>query len=359
MSKHLFPTVRGRGAVSSPEGRFESLSRETAHDGWDIAEDPHAPLHTTVTAEAARTIISRNDSPDIGFEQSINPYRGCEHGCIYCYARPAHAYMNLSPGLDFETRLFYKADAATLLEQELRKPGYQCKTIHIGGNTDGWQPVEKKLEVTRSLLEVLRRFRHPCTLITKSTLVERDLDILADLARDNLVGAAVSVTSMHDDLKRTLEPRTAGPAARIRTIRKLAEAGVPVTVMFAPVIPFVNDADMEGVLEAAAAAGAVGAGYVFLRLPYEIKQMFEDWLRVHYPGKAGHVMSLVSQARGGKAYDSQFFKRQRGEGPYAQLLQQRFELACRRLGLNRTGRHQLDTTKFRVPPASSDQMGLF
>ena len=359
MGKFLEKAQKGRGAVSSPEGRFESLTREAAHDGWDISEEPLPPFQTTVTAEAARSIIARNDSPDIGFEQSINPYRGCEHGCIYCYARPAHAYMNLSPGIDFETKLFYKADAAKLLEQELRKPGYQCKTIHIGGNTDGWQPVERKLEVTRSVLQVLQRFRHPCTLITKSTLVERDLDILAEMARDHLVGAAVSVTSMHDDLKRTLEPRTAGPVARIRTIRKLAEAGVPVTVMFAPLIPFVNDADMEAVLEAAAEAGATGAGYVFLRLPHEVKLLFEDWLKVHYPMKAEHVMSLVAQARGGKAYDSQFFKRQRGEGPYAELMQQRFLLACRRFGLNKSGRHDLDTSKFRVPAATGDQMGLF
>ena len=359
MSKRLEVPLKGRGAVSSLEGRYESLSRETLHDGWDMAEEPAPPLPTTVTAERARSIITRNNSPDIPFEQSINPYRGCEHGCIYCYARPSHAYLNLSPGLDFETRLFYKENAASLLEQELRDPGYRCSVISLGANTDAYQPVERRLEVTRSLLEVMLRFRQPCSLITKSTLIERDLDLLAEMARLDLVSVAVSVTSMSDELKRTLEPRAAAPAARLRTLSRLAAAGIPTAVMFAPVIPFVNDADLESVLEAAAGAGAVGAGYVFLRLPHELSPLFREWLEVHHPQRAAHVMSLVQQTRGGRDYDAQFGTRMRGQGEFARLVEQRFRLACRRFGLNQRGRWNLDTTQFRVPPAAGDQLGLF
>lgn len=351
--------VKGRGAVSSPAGRYESQVRETEHDGWDLAEDAPVPLQTVVMAEKARSLINRNDSPDIPFEQSINPYRGCEHGCIYCYARPSHAYLNLSPGLDFETRLFYKDDAAALLEAELRKPGHRCAVISLGANTDVYQPIEKNLRVTRSLLEVMERFGQPVSIITKSTLIERDLDILERMARRGLVSAAVSVTSLSHELKRALEPRTAGPGARLATIRKLTQAGVPTAVMFAPVIPFVNDSEMERVLESAAEAGAQHAGYVLLRLPHELKTVFRDWLQVHVPLKAEHVMSLVQQARGGKDYQADFGTRMRGEGQYAQMLGQRFQLACRRLGLNRGGRWDLDTSQFRVPPASGDQLGLF
>ncbi|HUP91600.1 MAG TPA: PA0069 family radical SAM protein [Solimonas sp.] len=350
--------MRGRGATFNPEGRFESRARRDFDDGWGTLDEELPPLETTVIAERAKTIITTNDSPDVGFEQSINPYRGCEHGCIYCYARPAHAYMNLSPGLDFETKLFYKADAARLLEQELRRPGYVPKAIHIGGNTDGYQPIERNLKVTRSVLEVLQRFGHPCTLITKSSMIERDLDILGAMARDRLVSAAVSVTSMDPELKRTLEPRTASPAARLRTIRRLANAGVPVTVMVAPVIPFVTDADLESILAAAAEAGATSAGYVFLRLPHEVKELFRAWLAEYHPLKAEHVMSLVQQASGGKDYDSRWGVRQRGQGEYAGLIAQRFHAACKRLGLNQGERARLDHRRFAVPPASGDQMGL-
>ncbi|MGH8461413.1 MAG: PA0069 family radical SAM protein [Stenotrophobium sp.] len=351
------PGYRTRDAVSNPEGRFESLRRERVDDGWSGGDEP-PPLDTTVTAEQARSIITRNDSPDIPFEQSINPYRGCEHGCIYCFARPTHAYLNLSPGLDFETRLFYKADAAALLERELRRPGYRCSLINIGSSTDPYQPIERRLRVTRSILEVLRAFRHPLTIVTKSTLVERDLDILAEMAQVRLASVAISVTQMSDGLKRTLEPRAASSEARLRTIRRLSEAGVPVFVLFAPVIPCVNDADMERVLEAAAGAGAQGAGYVFLRLPHEVAPLFREWLQTHMPLRAAHVMSLVQQARGGRDYDAQWGSRMRGQGEFADLIAQRFRLACRRLGLDRGRTWQLDTSRFSVPARAGDQMNL-
>jgi DNA repair photolyase len=350
--------VKGRGAVTNPEGRFESLVRERVDDGWDLLEEATSAPATEVRAEHARTIITRNDSPDIPFDQSINPYKGCEHGCIYCFARPSHAYLNLSPGLDFETKLFYKDNAAELLEQELRKPGYQCKPINLGSNTDPYQPIERKLRVTRSLLEVLARFHHPVTVVTKSATVERDIDLLAGMASSGLASVAISITSLRDDLKRSLEPRAPAPAARLRAMRTLRDAGVPVFVLFAPVIPFVNDAEMEQVLETAAEAGALGAGYVFLRLPHELKDIFRAWLEAHVPQRAEHVMSLVRQSRGGKDYDAEWGQRMRGQGQFADLIAQRFRLACRRFGLNLRANWQLDTTQFRVPPRAGDQMGL-
>jgi DNA repair photolyase len=350
--------VKGRGAVTNPEGRFESLSREPVDDGWDLLEETAAAPLTEVRAEHARSIITRNDSPDIPFDQSINPYKGCEHGCIYCFARPSHAYLNLSPGLDFETKLFYKDNAAELLEQELRKPGYQCKPINLGSNTDPYQPIERKLLVTRSLLEVMARFRHPVTVVTKSALVERDIDLLAGMARSGLASVAISITTLRDDLKRSLEPRAPAPAVRLRAVRKLREAGVPVFVLFAPVIPFVNDAEMEQVLQTAAEAGALGAGYVFLRLPHELKEIFRAWLEAHVPQRAEHVMSLVRQSRGGKDYDAEWGQRMRGQGQFADLIAQRFRLACRRFSLNLRANWQLDTAQFRVPPQAGDQMGL-
>lgn len=359
MSKRLQVPLKGRGAVSTLEGRFESEARESVHDGWDLPEEEAPPLPTVVSAETARSIITRNQSPDLPFEQSVNPYRGCEHGCIYCYARPSHAYLNLSPGLDFETRLFYKRNAAELLERELSRPGYRCSVISLGSNTDAYQPIEREHRVTRALLEVMLRYRQPVWLITKSTLVERDLDLLAEMARLNLVSTAVSVTSLDDRLKRTLEPRTASPAARLRTIERLAAAGIPVSVMFSPVIPYVNDADMEAVLKQAADAGARSARYVFLRLPHELAPLFREWLDVHYPQRAAHVMSLVQQSRGGKDYDADFATRMQGQGEYAQVIEQRFRLACRRLGLDRDWMERLDVSGFRVPPKPGDQIGLF
>jgi DNA repair photolyase len=350
--------LRGRGALSQPSPRFVSTARERVDDGWHAEPEPDS-IATTVTAEQSRTIISRNDSPDISFDRSINPYRGCEHGCIYCYARPAHAYLDLSPGIDFETRLFYKPEAAQLLDRELRKPGYVCQPMHIGGNTDPYQPIERQLKVTRGVLETLLRFRHATTLITKgATLMLRDLDLFAEFARLNLISIAVSITSLDDSLKRTLEPRTSSPAARLKLIAELTARGIPTTVMAAPLIPFINDAELESILEAAAAAGATGAHYVMLRLPLEINGLFREWLQTHYPLKADHVMSLVQQMRGGKDYDSRWGVRQKGTGDYATLIARRFDLACRRLGLNQKHRLRLDTGAFCVPPAPGDQLAL-
>jgi DNA repair photolyase len=350
--------IKGRGTSLKPPGRFESRDTLRVDDGWGGLEEELPPLQTTVTPERAKSIISRNDSPDINFSQSINPYRGCEHGCIYCYARPSHAYLNLSPGIDFETKLFSKPNAAELLDQELRKPGYQVSMIALGANTDPYQPVERRLKITRGILEVLARFRHPVGVITKGALIERDIDLLADLARDNLAGVGITLTTLDPALKRTLEPRASSPQARLRVMRLLSQAGVPVRVMFSPVIPFVNDAELERVLEAAAEAGASTASYVLLRLPYELKGLFRDWLEAHYPQRAAHVMSLINQSRGGRDNDPEFGSRMRGSGHFAELIAKRFALARRRYGLERP-RGAYDPGLFRVPAAAGDQMGLF
>jgi DNA repair photolyase len=346
--------VKGRGAGSNPEGRFESQRREVFHDGWDLPVEELPSLQTTVRPETARTIIARNDSPDIMFEQSINPYRGCEHGCIYCYARPSHAYLNLSPGLDFDTQLFYKPDAAALLDAELRKRSYTPKLIALGSNTDPYQPIEREYRVTRSILEKLLEFRHPVAIVTKGVLIERDIDLLTELARLNLVMVGITLTTMRDDLKRDLEPRAASTGARLRVMRQIAAAGVPLHVLFSPVIPFVNDHELEAVLEAAAEAGAQSASYALLRLPHEVKDLFREWLAQRYPLKAEHVMSLVQQARSGRDYDSRFGKRMTGEGQYAGLIAQRFALAKRRFGLT-ADRAALDQGLFRVPAAGGQQ----
>jgi DNA repair photolyase len=350
--------LKGRGASSNPAGRFDSVTLERTDDGWYQEETPDF-LAETVLPDRARGIISTNDSPDVGFEQSINPYRGCSHGCVYCFARPSHAFLGLSPGLDFETKLFYKADAVKILEQELGKPRYVCKPIALGINTDGYQPLEKKLEVTRSILAVLARCRHPVTIVTKSALVLRDLDLLADLAADRLASVMISITSLTDDIKRTLEPRTASPQARLRVVRQLSEAGIPVGVLVAPVIPALTDHEMEDILAAARAAGASSAGYVLLRLPHELKVIFREWLEDHYPDRAAHIMSLINQARGGKDYDSQFGTRMKGTGAYAELLRARFDLAVRKLGLESADeRYDLDTSKFRQPGPVGAQLTL-
>ena len=311
-----------------------------------------------MTPEKAKVIISRNDSPDIGFSASINPYRGCEHGCVYCYARPAHAYMGLSPGLDFESKLFFKPDAARLLEAELSSPRYRPEVIHIGGNTDPYQPQERQLRVTRSVIEVLTRFGHPFTVITKSALILRDLDLLAPAAALGLARVAISITSLDRRLARSMEPRAATPERRLGAVRALSDAGVPVVVMFAPCIPGLNDHEMDAVLERAAAAGATGAGYVALRLPLEIKDLFREWLDTDHPDRARRVMSLVRQMRGGKDYDAQWGKRMKGEGPIAELMAQRFRAAKKRYGLDGS-LAALDLTQFRVPPKAGDQLGLF
>ena len=349
---------RGRGSLSNPAGRFESRDLDCVDDGW-YTEDPPDRIATTVTPERARSIISRNDSPDIPFEYSINPYRVCEHGCIYCYARPSHAYMGLSAGIDFETRLFYKQDAGRVLEAELAEPRYVCKPITIGANTDPYQPIERELGVTRAILEVLARTRHPVTVITKSALILRDLDLLTDLARDRLVSVAVSVTTLSAATKRILEPRTASPQARLRAVRELNAAGVPTGVMVAPVIPAITDHEMEDILEAAAAAGARFAGYVLVRLPHEVKDLFREWLAEHFPDRAAHVMALIRDTRGGRDYDAQFGQRMRGTGPVAELLHARFSKACARLGLNAGSRETSRPTQlFQRPLLAGSQLSL-
>ncbi|MFC3069673.1 PA0069 family radical SAM protein [Phenylobacterium soli] len=350
--------IRGRGARSNRSGRYEAEAREAFDDGWTLDDEVVDTIRTTVSPEKAKVIITRNDSPDVGFNRSINPYRGCEHGCIYCYARPAHAYMGLSPGLDFESKLFFKPEAGRLLENELRNPRYTPEFIHIGGNTDPYQPQERALRVTRQVLEVLERFNHPFSIITKSALILRDLDVLASSAEKNQVRVAISITTLDRTLARSMEPRAATPERRLEAVKRLSEAGVPVVVMFAPCIPGLNDHEMEAVLERSAEAGAVGAGYVALRLPLEIKDLFQEWLASDHPDRAARVMSLVRQIRGGKDYDSQWGKRMKGEGPIAALMSRRFATARKRYGLDRP-LAPLDLTQFRPPPKAGDQLALF
>ena len=351
--------ARGRSSKSNDAGRFEALTRAPFDDGWDEDEPRPERLDTTLTPEAARKIISRNDSPDIGFDQSINPYRGCEHGCIYCFARPSHAYVGLSPGLDFETRLFFKPDAAKLLEKELSRPTYRPSFIQLGANTDPYQPIEAKLRITRQILEVLARFRHPVGVTTKNALVTRDLDLLATMAADNLAMVAISITTLDRKLARAMEPRATTPERRIEAIRRLAEAGVPTAVGFAPAIPGLNHHELEAVLERAAEAGAAMAYYTALRLPREIKDLFREWLAAERPDRAAKVMSLVRQMRGGKDYDPQWNLRMRGEGPIAELISSRFHIACKRLGLNSRSRRTLDLSLFRPPAKATSQLDLF
>ena len=343
--------IKGRGTADNRAGRFESRQVESQDDGWWREPEIRAPA-TLVRAEVARSIINRNQSPDIPFSQSINPYRGCEHGCIYCFARPTHAYVNLSAGLDFETKLFYKANAAELLVRELSRPSYRPEVINLGASTDPYQPIEREHRVTRSVLEVLARFRHPVTIVTKGHLVLRDLDLLQELAQQRLCQVFISVTTLDEDLKRGLEPRAPSPAARLKAVRELAAAGVPVGVLAAPLIPALNDHELEHILEAAADAGALSAGFVLLRLPYEIKDLFESWLRDHVPLRAEHVLSRIRAMRGGKLNDAQFGARFKGSGVEAELLSRRFEIACRRFGLDRQRRHALDLGAFRVPSAA-------
>ncbi len=351
---------KGRGAVGNPTGRFEREIRHAVDDGWGQAEDGLPPLRTTVTEEKPRAIISRNASPDISFNQSINPYRGCEHGCIYCFARPTHAYMGLSPGLDFETRLFAKPDAALLLERELSKPGYVAEPIMLGANTDPYQPIERDRRITRGILEVLARFRHPAMITTKSALIARDLDILAPMAADRLVSVGISLTTLDKDLARRMEPRAAAPHRRLETIAALSAAGIPVTVLVSPVIPFLTESEIERILEEAEAAGARAAGYILLRLPLELKDLFTDWLESHFPGRARHVLNRLRESRDGQLYVAEFGTRMRGSGAFADLIEQRFRLACRKHGLisshDRT--MALDAGRFRVPPRPGDQLQL-
>ena len=344
---------KGRGAVANVRGRYEVDEREASDDGWDglathAEEDAGRTVPTIVTHERARSIISRNDSPDIPFSQSINPYRGCEHGCIYCFARPTHSYLGLSPGLDFETRLFAKVNAAELLRKELAKPSYVPDTIALGVNTDAYQPIERDLRITRGVIEVLSETRSTFGLITKSSLIERDLDLLAPLARDGLTRASITITTLDHDLSRKLEPRAASPTRRLRTVRTLVDAGVPVSVNVSPVIPFITDDEMETIVAAAADAGAHSAHFIVLRLPWELNEVFQTWLRAHFPLRADRVMARIRDLRGGKDYDSRFGKRMTGEGIWAELFAQRFRAACARHGLNRE-RKQFAVGQFRRP----------
>lgn len=351
--------ARGRGAGLNPEGRFDTLRRQTEDDGWPdhAADDPPPQLRTQVTRETARSILTRNDSPDVPFTWSVNPYRGCEHGCIYCYARPSHAYLDLSPGLDFETRLFAKVNAASLLREALARPGHPVESIALGANTDPYQPVEREYRITREIIEVLSDCRHPFGIVTKNALVLRDLDLLAPLGAARLCRVFISITTLDSELARRLEPRASAPARRLEAVRRLSEAGVPVGVMVAPVIPFLTDDGIERVLEAAAQAGARSAAYVLLRLPYEINGLFQDWLVRHHPLKAEHVMQRVREMRGGRDNDARFGSRMVGQGTLAALLRQRFTKALRRFGLD-DERPALDTTQFR-PPAPGGQGRLF
>ena len=353
---------KGRGAVSNRAGRFEAYAGVRIDDGWDTAAllDQERPK-TTVTDEFPKSIIATNQSPDIPFEQSINPYRGCEHGCVYCYARPTHAYHGLSPGLDFETRLFAKPDAGRLLDAALSKPGYKVKTIQLGANTDPYQPIERTRRITRDILEVLQRFRHPLGITTKSDLVLRDLDILAPMAADGLAAVAVSVTTLNGRLARTMEPRCPRPSKRLEAIRQLSAAGVPVAVMAAPLIPGLNDHEIEDILAAAKDAGAVSAQYVLLRLPLEIHALFEEWLAAHAPDRAAKVMALIRETRAGKVYDSDFSQRMVGTGVYAEMIRQRFRLARKRLGFehNAASGFNQRTDLFTRPLGSWAQPSLF
>lgn len=348
--------TKGRGATGNPEGRFARTAGEAVHDGWHD-EDPGPPdPRTTVHEERARSAISRNQSPDVPFDRSVNAYRGCEHGCSYCFARPSHAYLDLSPGLDFETRLFAKTNIAEVLRTELARPAYDCAPIAMGTNTDPYQPIERRYRLTRALIEVLVDCGHPFTLLTKNALVERDLDLLAPAAAHGLVSVALSVTTLDNRLSAKLEPRASAPHRRLQAIRRLSEAGIPTGVMFAPVIPAVNDAELEAVLAAAREAGAERAGMVLLRLPHEVAPIFQDWLQAHLPQRAAHVMSLVRQARGGRDYDPSFRQRQTGTGAWAGLLQQRFALAHRKLGFKARAGQRLDTSRF-VPPRPPGPQG--
>ena len=349
---------RGRGATTNAAGRYESEGRVAADDGWDNLDEPAPPLRTQVLRDATRTIIARNTSPDISFDRSINPYRGCEHGCVYCFARPGHAYLGMSPGLDFESKIFAKPDAAVLLEKELRAPSYKCRTMAMGTNTDPYQPVERTYAITRAILGVLARFNHPVGIVTKSALITRDIDILGPMAEQSLAKAALSVTTLDHQLARKMEPRASTPTRRLEAIQKLSAAGIPMAVMFGPCIPGLNDHEMESVLKAARDAGAVAAGYVMLRLPLEVKDLFQEWLTSEVPDRAGRVMSLVRNMRGGLDYDPKWGERMHGTGPIADALSDRFRLACKRLGLN-SHRRPLDPTKFKPPPQVGDQMSLF
>ncbi len=360
------PAFRGRGAGFNPPNRYETIRLDPFFDGWEPEALPDmggggqqpATVPTTVTVDATRTVIARNESPDVGFDRSINPYRGCEHGCVYCYARPSHAWLGLSPGVDFETRLFAKPDAAALLRQELARPSYRCEPIAMGTNTDPYQPVERERRITRNILKVLSDCNHPVTIVTKSALIERDIDILAPMAEKGLAAAALSVTTLERPVARAMEPRASAPARRLAAIRSLAEAGIPVRVMVAPVVPGITDHEMEAILEAARDAGASVASYILLRLPGEVKELFCDWLDAHYPARRNKVLNTVRSLREGKLNTAEWGERMVGKGAFGKALDIRFAMAIRRLGLKREGR-ALRTDLFAKPARDGRQMSLF
>ena len=350
-------TLKARGAAHRPAGRFEPYQSVPEDDGWDSPPDERL-LRTEITTERPRRIITRNQSPDVPFDRSVNPYRGCEHGCIYCFARPTHAYLGLSPGLDFESKLFAKPDAPALLEKELAAADYEARMIAIGTNTDPYQPIERERKIMRGILEVLERAGHPVGIVTKSALVTRDIDILSRMAKRNLAKVALSVTTLDPKLARTMEPRASTPPKRLEAIKRLAEAGIPTTVMVAPVIPALNDSEIERILDAAVHAGAKEASYVLLRLPLEVRDLFREWLMANYPDRYRHVFTLIRDMRGGRDYDSQWGTRMKGTGPMAWMIGRRFEIACEKLGLNKR-RTKLTTDHFAKPKRNGQQLSLF
>ena len=349
--------IKGRGATQNESGRFESLVRESVDDGWNSPQEDRERLKTTLEIDKSRKVINFNQSPDLPFDRSINPYRGCEHGCVYCYARPSHAYLGLSPGLDFESRIFYKPDAAACLRAELARPGYQCAPIMLGANTDAYQPSERGLRITRAIMELLESCAHPVRIITKSSLVERDMDLLAAMAERNLCTVAVSITSFDTEITRRMEPRTTSPARRLETVERLARAGIPVEVPVAPVIPVLTDAELESILARVRDAGASDVWYTLIRLPREVAALFRNWLHQHFPLKAEHVLERIRDSHGGRDYDSAFGVRMRGRGAYADLLERRFRIAHRRLGF--PGSPKPDVTLFRPPVGNEAQLTLF
>lgn len=355
--------IKGRGALNNPHNRYSSIrvERDNDHLEFEDADSGEAvpKIATQLLLDRSKTIITTNKSPDVPFQQSINPYKGCEHGCIYCFARPSHAYWDLSPGLDFETKILYKPEGPELLKKELTKKGYQCNPIAFGTNTDPYQPIDKELGITRKLLQVLQRFRHPFTIVTKGSHLRRDLDILEDMAQDNLCAVMISVTTLDNGLKRILEPRAASAQTRLATMKALSEHGIPVGVLVAPVIPMINDSEMERILEMCAQAGAQSAGYLFIRLPREVRGLFHEWLHTHFPDRADHVISLIRQSRGGLDNISEFGRRMRGEGVFGDLLNSRFRKTCERLRLNKRDDFSLDCARFTVPKKSGDQLALF
>ncbi len=349
-------SIKGRGTASNPDSRFHSQGLEPVSDGWWTDADERDSIITELIPEQSKSIISSNQSPDVPFDRSINPYRGCEHGCVYCYARPTHAYWDMSPGLDFETRIIYKTNAANLLVKQFENPRYQVRPICIGANTDPYQPIEKKLRITRKLLELMHAYQHPVMLITKGSLLARDLDLLKNLAEHDLCSVAISVTTLDNRLKRILEPRAASGATRLKLVEKLSSNDIPVTTLYAPVIPCINDHEMESIIKATSDAGARHADYILLRLPFEVKTLFIEWLETHYPLKAKHVLSIIMQCRDGKAYDSDFGSRMSGAGAYANMLKKRFELACRRNRVNGRQAVRLNCELFRR--GNKDQLTL-